>query len=442
MKGNIEGPGQSNSNLWFTSTSLPDQLGPNTAEGAVWLNESVQAGDPAEPFLFAGWPHRCAWIKNDGNGSVRFSFQSSPDGRLWEPLQAIAVKGGEAAWVRFTEEDKGEWIRVVADRSTKATVHFYYADEEERGTLPDEIFRGLSDVKGERTKGGLLYGLGNNRRALGVHATTFSGAESSDVGYYELSGDMTLERKEDAETDRFMREKFAIPAGLISVDESSVLVVDDRGRRWRLPLGDDAFTGLTDNGALRIAREVATERDLFNCHGTFYELPAENADGFAKIRPIASHNFRINDYASYRGMLIMTGIDPDQGKENPRVIVSEDGMAAVWAGVIDDLWKLGKPRGRGGPWKNTAVNAGEPSDPYLMGFYDRRKLSLSHSLDAATTFVIEVEPVGHGPWMKYMEVTVRQGETFEHQFPDNFQSRWVRFTADKATTATAWLNYD
>ncbi len=26
--------------------------------------------------------------------------------------------------------------------------------------------------------------------------------------------------------------------------------------------------------SFRICREVATERDLLNCHGTFYELPA------------------------------------------------------------------------------------------------------------------------------------------------------------------------
>jgi hypothetical protein len=65
-KGNIEGPGQSNSNLWFTPINQPDLLGPNTASGAVWLNEQVSAGEVSEPFLFAGWPHRSAWIQNDG----------------------------------------------------------------------------------------------------------------------------------------------------------------------------------------------------------------------------------------------------------------------------------------------------------------------------------------------------------------------------------------
>ena len=29
---------------------------------------------------------------------------------------------------------------------------------------------------------------------------------------------------------------------------------------------------------------------------------------------------------------------------------------SVWAGAIDDLWSMGKPTGKGGPWKNTFYN--------------------------------------------------------------------------------------
>jgi hypothetical protein len=140
-------------------------------------------------------------------------------------------------------------------------------------------------------------------------------------------------------------------------------------------------------------------------------------------------------------MLIMTGINPGVGNDNPHIIVSEDGKAAVWAGVIDDLWKMGKPRGKGGPWKNNSIKAGQPSDPYLIGFYDDKSLALSHSNSETISFTVEVEPVGHGPWMKYMEAEVEPGETFDHQFPDNFQARWIRFIADKDCQATAWLEY-
>jgi hypothetical protein len=304
------------------------------------------------------------------------------------------------------------------------------------------MFAGLADVNETGSKAGLLWGLGNNRRKLGMLAGTATDDVFSEIGYYELDSLMNLEKKEDPETAGFIREKFAIPKNVITIDQASVLIVDDQGRRWRLPKGSEKYARLVEKGLLRLCREVATERDLFNCSGTFYELPAENADGFAKIRPVASHNYRIYDYASCRGMLIMTGLQQDLQEGNDHIIRSADGQAAVWSGVIDDLWELGKPVGEGGPWKEAHVKAGEPSDPYLIGFYDKRSLKLSHQSDKPVTFRIEVEPIGHGPWMNYREVLVKAGETFEYKFPETFQSRWIRFVADKDCQATAWLKYE
>lgn len=442
-KGNIEGPGQSNSNLWFTPINQPDLLGPNTASGAVWLDEQVTAGDVSEPFLFAGWPSRSAWIQNNGIASVDFKFEVDKDGKgNWTHLQAVTVLPGNSVDVNFAANDTGEWIRAAASKNTKATVQFTYTGSDSRGTSADAIFAGLAGVTEAQATGGLLYGLGSDRRALGVAVRHYQGSEPSSVGYYELDGNMILQKKEDAEKLTFINEDFAIPKDVVSIEESSVLVVDDKGRRWRLPKGNDAFSSLTNAGALRICREVATERDLFNCHGTFYELPAENADGYAKIRPVASHSFRINDYASYRGLLVMTGIDPKAAKANPHVIVSGDGQAAVWAGAIDDLWKMGKPTGQGGPWKNSPVIAGQPSDPYLFGFYDKRSLSLSHDAPGTVKFTVQLDPMGNGPWMTWKEVTIAPGETFSYDFPQGFQSRWIRFVTDKNCLATAWLEYN
>lgn len=442
VKGDIEGPGQSNSNLWFTSPETPDNLGPATAEGAVWLHENVNPGVPSEPFLFSGWPIRSAWINNEGTSATTFIFEVAPNGSgPWRQIAAFDLLPGQsrAADLRTYE---GEWIRLVTRQNTIATAHFYYADNDERSASSHEMFNGVANVAEHDLSSGLLYGLGSNRRALGISAVKFVDGKPRDVGYYELNGQMRLERKEDPATESFIREKFAMPTNVVQVDDASVLIVDERERRWRLPLGDDRYSELTQKGALRLAREVATERDLFNCHGTFYELPAENADGFAKIRPIASHNFHIYDYASYRGMLIMSGINIGEAKGNKHIIVSDDGELAVWAGVIDDLWKLGKPRGKGGPWKNTLVRKDEPSDPYLIGFYDKRKLSLSHHSEAPVTIFLEAEPLGHGPWMRYKTFIVHPGEVVEYIFPAEFQSRWIRFRADRAVSATAWLEYD
>ncbi len=443
VKGNISGPGQSNSNLWFTDLEVPDQLGPVTAEGGVWLREEMDAGMPSEPFLFAGWPERCCWLQNEGDSIVNFSFQIDRHGHWqWEELKRVNVPGKGSALVGFAEDETAEWIRVVPHRSTRGTVHFSYAANEKRVTTADRIFQGLSEVKDADAIGGLLYGLGGNRRTLGVASQHFRGTDQFLTGYYELSETLELIPVEDPDTLQFILHRFAIPEDVIAVEESSVLILDDQDRRWRLPLGDEAFTGPTMTAAMRMCREVATERDLFNCHGTFYELPAENADGFAKIRPVASHPFRIHDYASYRGLLVMTGVSPEVAGHTSHVILSEDGRAAVWVGVIDDLWKLGKPSGRGGPWLNTEIAAGEASDPYLIGFYDDRSLTLSHRSDEPVTFDIEADPVGNGPWMLYQRVTIGAGKAYKHRFPDHFQARWIRFRSDRPTRATAWLVYE
>lgn len=441
-KGNIEGPGQSNSNLWFTSLTKPDELGPATADGAVWEKEEIQANVYCEPYLFAGWKNRCCWLQNDGTQDITFTFEVDRQGNnTWTELTKMPVSAGQSVYLPFDSKEQGEWIRVKSDKGSNVTVSFVYTDADNRSVSSDGMFKGLSKVSEDKSLGGLLYGLGKNRRALGLLATSIEDGKVVENGYYEMSDTLTLVRKEDAKTADFIREKFAIPHQVVTIDESSILIVDDKGRRWRLPLGDERYTKLMGQDVLRICREVATERDMFSCHGTFYELPAENADGYAKIRPIATHDFRIHDYASYRGMLIMTGINPKAASGNEHIIVSEDGKAAVWAGAIDDLWNLGKPTGKGGPWKNTAVEAGVASDPYLIGFYDKKDLTLSHNSQKDVTFTIEVDPTGNGKWMKYTTLTVKPGESLTHELKDPFQARWIRFSTDTNTNATAWLEY-
>jgi hypothetical protein len=103
---------------------------------------------------------------------------------------------------------------------------------------------------------------------------------------------------------------------------------------------------------------------------------------------------------------------------------------------------MGKPIGSGGPWKDTTVKAGVPSDPYLIGFYDQRKLKLSHNMKDPVSFSLEADPTGNGNWMLYKKLSVASGETFEYTFPDSFQSRWIRFSSNKNCSATAWLLYN
>ena len=79
---------------------------------------------------------------------------------------------------------------------------------------------------------------------------------------------------------------------------------------------------------------------------------------------------------------------------------------------------------------------------YLIGFYDKKSLKISHKSNQPITFKIEVEPIGHGPWMTYKEVTLKPNETFEHTFAKDFQARWIRFSTNTNCEATTWLSYE
>ncbi len=444
VKGDIGGAGQSNSNLWFTSLESPDHFGPTTAEGGVWLKDKVEKGEVSEPFLFSGWDTRSVWIQNGVSGEVVFSFEADKTGTdNWEFLTSVKVGPNSSARYEFSKDQIGEWVRVKVDKPTVATVHFTYNDAESRILSPDEDFKALATIDNTDKPGGFLYGLGDNRRKLGVLSGRYEDGEFMENGYYELDSNLNLVMREDSVTSRYIRDKLAIPKDVVSVEESSVLVVDDKGRRWRFPKRNEKFSQAIANNSQRICREVVTERDLMNLHGTFYELPAENADGFAKVRPIASHDFWIHDYASYRGLLILSGVDVKRNQSNDKhIIASKDGKMHLWAGVIDDLWKLGKPTGVGGPWKNSKVEANIPSDPYLIGFYDKKRLYLSHDADEDIAFNIEVNPVGDGPWMNYKTISVGPGEEIEYVFPTSFQARWIRFSVNYPCEATAFLKYE
>lgn len=432
VKGGLGAPGQSQSNLWFTDPEQPDRLGPATAEGAVWTRDPVAAGETSDPFLCAGWPRRGIWLANGGPTPVTFTLETDADGRgSWQTFRSVALAAGAEQWLEIPAEAAVEWMRVrSAEACPAATVHFAFATPDARPATPAPIFAGLARP-GDTALAGRLRTRGGNLRTLAV---------GQPAALYELDADLYLRPVADTNALAVTLRETAIPPNLVGLDAASVLITDDQGRRWRLPRGAAALDAPTRDGELRIAREVATERDLLSCHGTFYELPAENAGGFARVRPVASHPFALRDYCSYRGLLVMSGVLATGA--TPRVIRSADGQAAVWTGVIDDLWQLGRPTGQGGPWLDTEVAAGVASDPYLFGFYENRLLRLSHAAATALQVTVEFDPSGDGNWMTFEQLTVPPGKTLEKRFPPALSARWIRFTADRAATVTAQLTYD
>jgi hypothetical protein len=177
---------------------------------------------------------------------------------------------------------------------------------------------------------------------------------------------------------------------------------------------------------------------MLNVGGTFYELPAENAGGYAKMRPIATHaNPFIHDYCTWRGMLVITGLMRSGRPENPRIVT--EGTAGVWLGTVDELWKFGKPRGEGGPWMDSAVKANEPSDPFLMTGFDRKQVRIS--ADRETEIKLEIDITGCGTWAELEDFDVKPGREAVRDL-SSVRAYWVRAVSERACTATVQFKYE
>jgi hypothetical protein len=441
-KGALAGPGQSQSNLWFTAFDTPDKLGPALGRGSVWVDEPAKAGVASDPFLLAGFAKRAVFLAHDGAAATTFTLEIDAlgDGR-WKTWREVALKADEATrWVEIPAAVTGAWIRAKSDRDVaKASVTFQYAANDGRGGERDGLFKGLGKAGDAASRGAFLLTRGANLRTLAVLAADVTPDQTTVGDVYELSADLKLTKMADQKGAGFYQKNTEIPQGIVTADAASV-IFEESGVRWRLPRSASAaHDGLLARGALRKVREVCTERDMLQAHGTFYELPALNAKGAIRMRPIATSDAAVHDYCSYRGLLVLSGVSPEAGKDDRHIIRSEDGRAAVWVGAADDLWKLGKPRGHGGPWLNTAVQKGAPSDPYLMTGYDRKRLTLTNHGREPARVTVQLDVAGDGRFSAYREFTVAPGESAEHPFPAWLNAYWVRMVSAQDATLSAQL---
>ena len=158
------------------------------------------------------------------------------------------------------------------------------------------------------------------------------------------------------------------------------------------------------------------------------------------MRPVSSHRKQIADFCSWNGLLVLSGIKPDAANDGHVFRDSELGTG-LWFGGIDDLWKLGKPVGHGGPWLDTKAKAHLPSDPYLMTGYDQKSVHISHGHSEPVSITLEVDIDGNGLWVKYKSFKVPNVTTTRHDFPTAFSACWIRAVSDADTSATVQFVY-
>jgi hypothetical protein len=414
----------SHSNLWFVEPGRLDRLGPVVARGSVWLREDVPAGGVSDPFLIGGFELRSLALAQTGTQAVRLEVEIDAEGDGdWRTWRAAEVPAGGAAFLELPRDLRATWVRLrSAGGATGLTAHVHCREADRRPARNGEVFKGLARSP--------VAGAGGTLRSLSPEQLGWL----DEGGVLRLLGrDLALAPGGTEAEARKVAEARAPEVASVRRDTAS-LVVEEDGRRWRLPVGEP---GLAEpRPGARLAREVATERDLMNLGGTFFELPARNAQGMAKVRPVATHGLAIGDFCGQFGLIALTGVEP--GATGDRIVRSADG-AALWLGVIDDLWQLGRPRGTGGPWKATAVQAGEVSDPYLLSGYQSRTVTLSTEDRAEVT--LEVDLDGTGVWATWARVACEPGKARTLPIPDALGAYWIRARADRATVATVQLEY-
>jgi hypothetical protein len=443
--------GRSQSNLWFARWDDLYRNGRPYGWGGPWVHDTVDAEAPSDPYAFAGFERRQLHLSHENDYSIAFRVEADPAGQgAWEQVARIEVPAFGSVHHPFPDTMEAEWIRLIPDRGGQfVTAYFHYGTGGGAATEA-QPFQALAPADPSHPRSvGVVYPRGNDAGTLQFAAWSVDGnGHATEAGYYEIGADMTLKRVDDPPAHQELKENARIGVPEFEVDDASVILEDHWGNRYRLPKGHPSFDRATGFGWPRDRREVVTERDLFNAHGIMYCLPRANSGGVAHIKPIATHNRRITDFCSWRGLLVLAGCSrgvPD----DEHFIQSEDGEVGLWFGDVDDLWKLGRPTGVGGPWKESPVEPGAASDPYLMTGFDEKTLSLSHDAVRPVTFTIEVNvvmnfsPVSdqYGIWQHYTDLEVCPGKTREYAFPDGFSAHWVRLKADRACRASAIFNY-
>ncbi len=386
--------------------------------------EAIRAASVSQP------TRRLTEELNVGDGPASFRLEVDEQGNgQWELLDTVVMRDDYHLY-EVPSDVEAEWIRITANQDCIATAYFHLTD----ATYParsaeTNMFAALAGVNTNDVVSALLYPAKKNRN-LQLVTTNGKPLQFTKNGF---------EFVPDEPNDALAKLLEVEPE--FTVDDASV-ILQVSGKRLRLPKGNVTFDKPFEAGWPRGSREVESERHLANFHGTFYEVPLivnGAPPAWHQMRPVASHSKQIIDYCSWNGLLVLSGVRAN-AKPSDHVFVDEERQAGLWFGGVDDLWKLGKPKGQGGPWCDTSVAAGEPSDSYLMTGYDRKTLTLSADVDVHVTVEIDIDH--QTGWHAYKTFELNANESRSYEFPASFSAHWLRFVANKDCQATAWLTYE
>lgn len=408
--------GRSQSNLWFGQWNDLKNWGTPTGWGGPWENDQVKANEESESFLVNGFDQKVLHLEADKTTSITLQIDRTGNNK-WEDYKVIKVLANQYQYFVFPADFKATWIRFKTTLDCTATAFMHFTSKAKNAD--PALFKTLESIEGNGVINANIIrpsDFNKNLQVLNTNGNKYTEVdEKLNTVLNIIDSTSQLLRLGEFKRDYL-------------TDDASVIIKDHTGT-FRLPKGSAVY----ENFIYRDKREVESERFMNNITGTFYETGRES--GYLAIRPITTHNKKIVDFCTWRGLLVLSGTKKDSKTDGHYFGDKNNGL---WYGAIDDLWKLGKAVGEGGVWKNTNVMANEKSLPYLMTGYDQKSVQLTSDKEVDITLEVDFDLTG---FHNYQTFHVPAGKTVVYQFAKGFSAHWIRAVSNKACKATVWFTY-
>ncbi|WP_316812031.1 hypothetical protein [Pedobacter heparinus] len=408
--------GRSQSNLWFGQFADLKTWGAPTGWGGPWENDDVKANVSSDAFLINGFDQKVLHLKADKSVSLTLQIDRKGNNN-WKDYKTIKLGANAYQYFIFPADFKATWIRFKTNADCKATAFIHFSGKPQ--VRQETLFKALASITDKDVIQANIIRPANFNKNLQVLNTNSN-------KYSEIDEHLIVATNTADSTNQMLR--LGMFKKGYSIDDASIIVKDKTGT-FRLPKGSAEY----ENMAYRDRREIESERFMLNISGTFYEVGRES--GFIALRPITTHNKKIVDFCTWRGLLVLSGTKKEAGPDGNYFGNQANGL---WYGGVDDLWKMGKAVGEGGVWKNTIVKAKEPSLPYLMTGYDQKKVAITADKDVDITLEVDFDLTG---FHQYKTFSVKAGQTINYEFPKGFSAHWVRGISNKDCSATILFRY-
>ncbi len=408
--------GRAQSNLWFGQFSDLKTWGAPTGWGGPWENDQVKANQASDPLLINGFNQKVLHLKADRAVSVTLEVDKDGNNN-WQHYKTVKLGNNAYQYFIFPADFTANWVRFKTNVNCKATAFVHFTGKPQ--TKQETMFKALAGITDH----------------VAIHANIIRPADfnknlqvlnTNDNKYTEIDEKLVITTNSADSSNQMIRL-----AGLskgYTIDDASIIVKDKTGT-FRLPKGPAEY----ENIPYRDKREIESERFMLNITGTFYEVGRES--GFLALRPVTTHNKKIVDFCTWRGLLVLSGAKIDASPDGNYFGNLSNGL---WYGAVDDLWKMGKPMGIGGVWKNTIVKAGEKSLPYLMTGYDQKSVELSADREVDITLEVDFDLSGFN---KFKIIRVPAGKLIKYRFPAGFSAHWIRAVSNKDCRASVCFTY-